>query len=85
MAASTTAKDNAIQSEAQCGHDVGSGTAGTTLATAEWIRTAVLFSPPLDLSDPNPVDATVERALGAWINADECGATLNLQLSAGVG
>ena len=54
-------------------------------ATMEWARASVSFAPTLDLSDRTPGDSTAERALGAWISADGCGATLNLQLSAGVG
>lgn len=56
-----------------------------TIATNEWTRVSVSFSTPLDLSDSAAADATSQRSLGAWINSDGCGATLNVQLAAGVG
>jgi hypothetical protein len=81
----TTASGSQSESQSQSRSRSRSRGSPTTDATMEWARASVSFSPALDLSDRAVGDTTAERALGAWINADGCGATLNLQLSSGVG
>ena len=53
-------------------------------ATSEWALASLSFATPLDLATPS-ASADEERAIGAWIHSDGCGALLNLQLRAGAG
>lgn len=50
-------------------------------ATSEWARATLNYNNDVDLSQAD----LSERAIGAWIKSDGCGALLNLQLSAGIG
>jgi hypothetical protein len=54
-----------------------------SLPTDEWVLASVPLKELLNLE--SAAGGQAERALGAWVRSDRCGATLNFQLSSGIG